>query len=167
MKMPTLKYIQSDAVISPCDKYRYVLRRTWDAQEASIGIVGLNPSTADANVDDATVLKCVKLAQHWGYGGIVLVNLFALRSTDKRQIKLRSDPVGPENDYEIRKALSTLNDVLVAWGNEGTYLDRSKAVQMLLVKLCKLTYCIKRNKGGEPAHPLYQADDSPQIRFLL
>lgn len=161
------KRIHSNATISPCNKYRYVLRRTWNERISAIGIVALNPSTADATADDPTVKKCVKLARFWGYGGIVLVNLFAWRATEKKEIKTIYDPIGPNNDKEIQKALNDVDDVLVAWGEYGAYLNRSTKVRAILKQLPKKYVCIKQNISGEPTHPLYQKDDSANQLFPL
>ncbi len=150
----------ADATISSCGNYRYVLRRRWAEQMPAIGIVGLNPSTADAHTDDPTVTKCLKLARFWGYGGIILVNLFAWRSTDKNEIRRVADPVGPDNDSTIRDTLATVDDILVAWGNDGVYLGRSGVVRTILARFQKRIFCIKENNTGEPVHPLYQSDRS-------
>ncbi len=149
-----------DATIAPCGNYRYVLQRRWAAQKPTMGIVGLNPSTADAQSDDATVTKCLKLARFWGYGSIILVNLFAWRSTDKSEIRRVTDPVGPDNDSTIRATLATVDGILAAWGNDGAYLGRSDAVRAILGNLEKSVFCIKLNNTGEPVHPLYQNDRS-------
>jgi hypothetical protein len=155
----------ADATISSCGNYRYVLRRYWAAKMPSIGIVCLNPSTADAQTDDATVTKCLKLAKFWGYGGIVLVNLFAWRSKDKNEIRRVTDPVGPDNDSTIRTTLAAVDGILAAWGNDGIYLGRSAAVRAILTTLKKSVFCIKLNNTGEPVHPLYQSDRS-QLQLM-
>lgn len=152
--------MNSDAKLSTCGRYRYLLNRTWDDTLEALGIVCLNPSTADADKDDNTVRKCLALTEHWGYGGFVLVNLFAWRDTDKREIKEVDDPIGPRNDSEIENALADVDDVLVAWGDGGVYLGRSLAVRRILTHLAKNYFCIKQNASGEPVHPLYQSNTS-------
>ncbi len=110
----------------------------------------MNPSTADATVDDPTVSKCIKLARFWEYGGIVLVNLFAWRATNKSVLRTVADPIGPRNDQEIMKALVGVEDVLLAWGNDGVFRDRSATVRALLKQFSKNYLCIKQNRSGEP-----------------
>ena len=152
--------MDSDAKLSSCGQYRYVLNRTWDDTLQTLGVVCLNPSTADAEGDDPTVRKCIALTKHWGYGGFVLVNLFAWRATDKTEIKEVDDPVGPSNDSEIETALADVEDVFVAWGNDGVYLGRSSTVREILARLGKNYFCIKQNTNNEPVHPLYQSNTS-------
>jgi len=40
--------------------------------------IGLNPSTADENVDDATVIRCIGYAQAWGMQAVVMGNLLSI-----------------------------------------------------------------------------------------
>ena len=97
----------------------------------------------------------------------MLVNLFAWRATDKSVLRTVSDPIGPRNDQEIMKALVNLDDVLLAWGNDGVFRDRSATVRALLKQFPKNYLCIKQNRSGEPVHPLYQKDDSTHQPFSL
>ena len=82
------------AILSEDRKYRYVLLRTWDEAKPAVLFIGLNPSTADEEDDDPTILKCINYAKTWGYGKILMVNLFALRSTDPSILIHAADPVG-------------------------------------------------------------------------
>jgi hypothetical protein len=84
------------ALLSECGQYRYRLWRLWDALAPVMVWVLLNPSTADADTDDPTVRKCVGFARAHRYGGVVLVNLFAWRATDPKQLRIVNDPVGPK-----------------------------------------------------------------------
>jgi hypothetical protein len=72
-------FLERDAVISNCRQYRYLLRRTRDAVKPRARYVMLNPSTADADIDDATIRSCIRLAKGLGYGSFEVVNLFASR----------------------------------------------------------------------------------------
>ena len=63
------------AVISDCQRYRYWLER--DRGERPLVFVMLNPSTADAEVDDPTIRRCRRFASDNGYTGIIVVNLYA------------------------------------------------------------------------------------------
>ncbi|MDB5297796.1 MAG: hypothetical protein JWO31_3779 [Phycisphaerales bacterium] len=82
--MPDL-FTRAAAVLSPCERYRYVLHRWWDESKPAVCWLMLNPSTADAATDDPTIRKCCGFARAWGAGGIAVVNLFALRATDPRR----------------------------------------------------------------------------------
>lgn len=48
--------------------------------------VGLNPSTADETEDDQTIRRCVGFAMDWGYGGLCMGNLFAIRATKPKNM---------------------------------------------------------------------------------
>lgn len=151
----------SSASFSRCKKYRYTLSRTWDANLPQIMFVGLNPSTADAEVDDPTVRRCVRFARDWGFGGLILTNLFAFRSTDPKRIKGVADPVGPENDLVIRRACKSVDCVVVAWGVHGTLSNRDREVLAML----ESPQCLGVTNGGAPRHPLYLAARARRRQF--
>ncbi len=117
--------------------------------------VGLNPSTADETSDDPTLTRCIKYAKSWGYGGVCMANLFAFRATEPADMKVSDDPMGIENNKWLKKLAKDAALVVAAWGNDGSYLERSEQVKEFLPNL----YCLKLNKSGEPAHPLYQSAD--------
>ena len=144
--------MKTNAVFSSCRTYRYALWRTWDESIPYAMFIGLNPSTADENENDPTINRCINFATDWGYGGLCMVNLFALCTKDPSVMKLSKNPIGPENNNWIKKLASDAGIVVAAWGNDGSHLGRSKEVAGMLSDL----KCIKINKTGEPAHPLYQ-----------
>jgi hypothetical protein len=145
--------MQTSAVISSCGKYRYELRRTWDATKSAVLFVCLNPSTADATVEDNTSRVCINYSKQWGFGTLLIGNLFAFRSTDPAALRTAADPVGPENNSSIRKLQSKATLVVCAWGNEGVFLNRD--VQVL--RLLNAPHCLVKLKSGGPGHPLYKS----------
>lgn len=157
----------NSATISECGRYRYDLRRTWDDALRPCLFVMLNPSTADATADDPTIRRCVGFAKAWGCGGIVVVNLFALRSTDPAGLKKTPDPVGPLNDQFIRKWAEQCHPLVAAWGVHGAYKARNVAVRRMFgagqmdLSLCHLGL----TKDGHPKHPLYLKADSKPAPF--
>lgn len=143
---------ERDAVLSPCGLYRYSLRRQW-APGHLVAFVGLNPSTADANIDDRTICKCRGFARRWGYSGFVMVNLFAFRATNPRVMKKAADPVGPENDAYLKHWSATTTCGLVAmWGAHGRFMERDTTVIKLLQGRID---CLRHNQDGTPCHLLY------------
>jgi len=144
--------MKKNAIFSQCRAYRYALWRSWDDLLPYAMFVGLNPSTADEIEDDPTVRRCVSFAKAWGYGGLYMANLFAYRATSPTEIYSVKDPVGPENDLWLIKLFKDAGIVVAAWGNHGSYMGRSHIVLSLFPSF----YCLKLNKSGEPAHPLYQ-----------
>jgi hypothetical protein len=143
----------ASAVFSECRRYRYSLTRTWTRRSAKIMFIGLNPSTADENVDDPTVRRCIGFARQWGYGGIILTNLFAFRSTDPAVLKNIPDPIGPDNDQTIIRCYRSSARVVVAWGAHGALQGRDERVLSLL----SAPLCLGVTKSGLPRHPLYLA----------
>ena len=146
------------AVFSPDGKYRYHLGRDWraplDTNDAMAVFVMLNPSTADERVDDPSVRRCIGFATYWGFQRLEVVNLFAMRATDPKQIVRDDFPVGPETDEWIRKTCGNpFVSVFVAWGAMGTkYPNRVKLVSELIGRAVR---CLGVTKGGQPKHPLY------------
>lgn len=110
----------SGAEFSDCRTWRYRLWRIWDDTKPYANFIMLNPSTADANVLDPTVTRCVDFANRWGYGGLHVTNLFALVSTDPEGLYRATDPIGPGNDRAIRETAQGAGAVVCAWGNHGS-----------------------------------------------
>lgn len=147
------------ALISPCGLYRYQLERTWSPHSgAPVCFVMLNPSTADGEVDDATVRRCMGFAKSWGHGGLVIVNLFAFRATQPREMLAARDAVGMKNDAFIREAADRSALIVAAWGtNDGEASRvgrRAGAVQAMLERDGHTLDCLRHTKGGHPAHPV-------------
>ena len=115
----------------------------------------LNPSTADEVRLDPTCSRARDYAERWGYGALIVTNLFAFRETDPGRMKAAADPVGPGNDAAIARAAKQAGIVVCAWGNHGAFLDRSSRVGALLQKHRVALHALRVNAGGEPAHPLY------------
>ena len=112
----------------------------------------LNPSTADGYKDDPTVKKCCDYAKAWEYGGIDIVNLYAFRATDPKQLATISDPIGPENESYLRQAIMENRITILAWGRHG--LERSRWFFENVLMRYKFFY-LKINQDGTPSHPLY------------
>ncbi len=157
--------IDRGALLSPCRLYRYRLWRVWDHALPQVVWVMLNPSTADANDDDLTLKKCQGFARQWGFGGLLVVNLFAWRETDPEALTScgarGSDIVGPENDLHLRAALQGADLVLCAWG--GHPLARARAMVLLaMVPEGVSCECLGRTAEGAPRHPSRLAYATPR-----
>ena len=151
--------------------YRYILWRTWDASLPRVGFVLLNPSTATEHVLDPTLTRCQNFAKRWGAGGMVVANIFAIRSTDPAGLKRVNDPVGPENDAAIAAVLDCCGRVVAGWGNHGNLNMRhdriGEIVSTLAPKLKRELVCFAVTKTGAPKHPLYIASDAEVIIFNI
>lgn len=143
------------AAFSRCRRWRYLLWRRWDATLPAVNFLMLNPSTADEYKLDPTCARARDYAERWGYGGLIVTNVFAWRATDPDALRAVADPVGRANDRAILRAAREAALVIAAWGNHGAYLERSKAVRALLARDAIVPSALRMNAGGEPAHPLY------------
>jgi hypothetical protein len=121
--------------------------------------VMLNPSTADGEVDDPTIRRCVGFAQTWGYGALEVVNLYAYRTTLPVELGAPADPVGPLNDSRILEADRSCDLVVCAWGNNSMAVRRAPAVLELFRGAGTPLRCLGLTKSGQPRHPLYLRRD--------
>lgn len=145
-----------DAVLSPCGIYRYRLDRRVGDDPRACNFLMLNPSTADATQDDPTIRRCIAFAKGWGYGRLVVTNLFAYRATDPREMMTTRTPVvGPENNQHIIEAATAAAVTVCAWGAHGSTYGRDRAVLRLLGNAGIEPMALRVTKGGAPAHPLY------------
>ena len=143
---------RSGAHFSRCRTWRYALWREWDAARPRVMLIGLNPSTADAERNDPTIRRCIGFGRDWGFGGVWVLNLFAFRATYPDDLKAADDPVGPQNDRWLRRIARDCPRVVACWGNDGAFLARSERVCAMLGDRLEV---LRINASGEPAHPLY------------
>jgi hypothetical protein len=159
---PKPEYTDVDAVFGGDRTYRYRLSRTWDASRPTVAFVLCNPSTADATTDDRTVTRCVKYGAGMGFGRLVVVNLFALRTSSPADIDAHPNPVGPDNDAYLRAATAAADRVIVGWGNAGAKRGRSRQV---VERLDTTLYAIGTTNAGHPRHPSRTPYDVTIERF--
>lgn len=151
----------SDAVLSIDRRYRYLLWRGWEVNKPYVVFIGLNPSTADKITDDPTIRRCINYAKAWGYGGLYMVNLFALRATDPLEMMAHADPVGIGNDGYIKQVCCDATMVVAAWGTNGPHLGRASDV----CKMVRPLHCLTTTKNGQPGHPLYLKKDLKPVPY--
>ncbi len=149
------------AVFSRCHRYRYALARKWDLSLPSVLFIALNPSTADAQNDDATVRRCVSFARSWGFGSVIIANLFAFRSTDPSLLYRVRDPIGPRNDRWLQRLSTDTSLTIAAWGVHGQIADRADGVLPRLTN----AHHLGLTKDGHPRHPLYLPAATKPIAF--
>ena len=156
----------SEAIYSPCERYRYCLTRTWDPEGRRVAFVMLNPSTATEVQNDPTVERCERRARALGFGAFRVVNIFAWRDTDPRAMRAATDPVGSRNDSAITEAINWADTVVAAWGAHGAHLARGAAVETLLRASGAMVHHLGLTQAGHPKHPLYIAySEVPQLWF--
>lgn len=167
-RMKLLDGVKAGATLSLCGTYRYALTRSWSSEGAGHVLwIMLNPSTADADVDDPTIRRCQTFAYRWGYDGITVVNLFALRSKDPRALLNHPDPVGPANDVNIASLAKAAGTGLLvaAWGADGRLHGRSGRVRQTLAATGRPLHTLGLTKFGHPRHPLYVRGDTTPVEW--
>jgi hypothetical protein len=143
------------ASFSSCRRWRYLLWRRWDAARPVANFLMLNPSTADEFRLDPSCTRARLYAERWGFGALIVTNLFAWRATDPRDMKAAHEPVGRANDRAIVRAAREAALVVCAWGNHGAHRERSGKVLELLRGAGVDLHALRFTGAGEPAHPLY------------
>ena len=155
--------IKSSAAISDCGKYRYELKRNW-GDGPTCGFIMLNPSTADASIDDPTIRRCIGFAKREGCGGLIVVNLYAYRATKPADL-WALDPSerigGPEAGIRLHKAVAESEIMIAAWGAKT-----HRAEHWIVERYGARLKCLGKTKEGHPRHPLYVRADAPLIPLL-
>ena len=152
------------AVISPCGLYRYRLERDGAPATSTTAVIMVNPSTADAANDDATIRKLRGFGSRHGWGRIIVGNLFAFRATDVRELAHAIDPIGPENDHHLLQIAADADRVIFAWGpvakQPRALRARWERVADIFSHLPRLTIGAPA-RCGHPRHPLMLAYAEP------
>jgi hypothetical protein len=151
------------AQISEDGRYRYLLTRSWRTDLPVVCFVMLNPSSADASVDDPTIRRCIDFARRWGYGGLTVVNLYAFRTPSPAELFAAHDPVGCENDDFLATVCARASAVVAAWGAKVPHPERKQAAVGGVENL----KCLGTNRNGEPRHPLYVRADAVLQTYSL
>ena len=157
------------AIISDCNKYRYELHREWDKDKGKVLFVMLNPSTADADNNDLTTIRCMNFAKKWGYGGIMIGNIYPFRA--KRPKDLRkwikeykySRRFHNHVNYRHVMGMAEQTDLVVcAWGGNH------KGMPEMLEYTSDLHYLELCDDGITPKHPLGNlSKDLVPIKYKL
>jgi hypothetical protein len=155
---------RGSAILSVCELYRWRLERViGDGPTAAI--LGVNPSTADAEIDDQTIRKDMGFARRLGWGRIIKGNKFAFRAKDVRALRTAADPIGAENDAHLEAIMRGADVVVAAWGPLAklppNLRGRWKAVVAIAERVGKPLMCWGTAQDGQPRHPLVLAYDTP------
>lgn len=165
------KLSDSGAEFSPDQLYRYTLTREW-ADGPCVGFLMFNPSTATATQDDPTIRKCIGFARKWGYGRMVVLNLYAIRSSDPRAVsRMGTSAVGPVNDFWIAKAMKEAREIIFAWGcaqhapDIERRIQRVMSLQLISQESVKIN-CLGYRQDNHPRHPLMLKYTTPREPFV-
>lgn len=166
-----------DATISPCGKYRYTLARVWNVSPVPkmLGVTALNPSRADAEVDDPTVLKLVSFGKQWGFDGYLLTNLWPFRATDPDDLfSFRGDIVEAGTRDLLIRCFADLKvkEVCCCWGTNAKkawrekILERGDSIRRAFIAAGLKLSCLGRNQDGTPKHPLYISLSTARLPYM-
>lgn len=160
--------------MSECGRYRYWLGQSWGRAPAAyptITFVMMNPSTADAERDDATMRACRRIAQHHGFLRLGVVNVMGFRATAPADLLRAEDPAGPLNALHARIHLSqTVGPIVCSWGQVHKRLARHEMAMVALLaqpEFSERLVALKIAMDGRPYHPLYQSPSTPLTRVCL
>lgn len=159
------------AVISPCGTYRYRLERDISILPGpTIAWIMVNPSTADAENDDATIRKVLGFSRRFGAGRVIVGNLFAFRATDIRALRTATDPIGPEAGEHLRQITGEAQRIVVAWGPLAKLPRRLRARWREVVGIAearrRVLMCLGTAQDGHPLHPLMQSYDRALVPWI-
>lgn len=156
--------VYGEATYSDCGLYRYGLLRRWDTTLPVMVFIMLNPSTAGHDTDDPTIVRCMDFAMHHDCGGILVVNLFAYRATDPKDLWAAwpgKSIVGAENRQVLYRVIAAAHargwPICAGWGavknDHALYVIQD--VLSMRAKVGAELQCLGYTKAGMPRHPLY------------
>jgi hypothetical protein len=159
--------MKTDAYFSTDRKHRYWLIRVWDDSLPIVANIGVNPSTADARENDQTIRKDIGFAERLGYGGLLKLNVGALRATDPRKWRKGWDRIGAENTAAHLVAYAQhfkAEKTIAAWGRNGHYaIGQCESIIREFGEL----WCFGKNPDGSPRHTLMLPYSTPLQLFTL
>lgn len=166
MELQLFKSTKKGAILSECEGYRYRLWRIWDEAKPKVMFIMLNPSTADAEVDDPTIRRCIGFAKSWGFGGLYVGNLFAYRSTQPKGLFEPNDAVGIDNNYHLQEMSKECEIAVCAWGN-SPIVNKMKPKHEPLKNVHIPLHYIELTKEGTPKHPLYLKSELKPVKYIV
>lgn len=147
--------VESVALYSPCERYRYGLSRRWGNKGRMLTYIMLNPSKATEAANDPTIERCERRAAQLGFDGLHVTNIFALRETDPHVLRRAELPEGPENFGVLDRLVKDSAMTLCAWGVHGAHLGQGARVAAQLRESNHVLHVLGLTKEGHPRHPLY------------
>lgn len=165
MQQMTLADNGNSAILSPCGLYRYRLERHIGEGKKTAAVIMVNPSTADAEQDDATIRKLKEFCRRLDMGRLIVGNLFAYRATDVRELRVVAAPCGPDSNKHLEAMLYEADLCIVGWGALSklpTVLHwRWRDVVRTAKHLGVTLHCWGVCSDGHPRHPLMLAYSTP------
>jgi hypothetical protein len=128
-------------------------------------VIGMNPSTAEAEINDPTIAKLTRMAMRWRnrrFGGLFVGNIHAYRATDQTRLAEVADPIGPENDRHLMAMAKGSEMVVFAYGDPKVrhLRYRGPAVVQMMRAAGIQPHVLRIGPRGVPWHPLYLLDST-------
>lgn len=153
------------AIFSPCGRFRYRLERDLGRPGPTVAMIGVNPSTATAEQNDATIRKDIGFGERLGWGRLIKGNLFSLVSTDIKGLRQLESPRDPENDGHLAQIMRDADLVVACWGppeKAPPHLRRRwRRVVAIAGEVGKPLHCLGLTSAGHPRHPLMTPYSTP------
>lgn len=169
VRLALMAGINGDAVFSDDGRHRPLMRR-WLGDtfpDHYLMFIGMNPSTADATVNDPTCAREWTFTQREGFDAMVKANVGDYRATHPKML-LEPDVVvsSPANLPTIREQAKGAARVILCHGklNKALVPAGQALVQALTEDGIDL-WCFGTNADGSPKHPLYLRSDTPLVRW--
>lgn len=147
---------------SNCGNYRWSLKKVWDKDKPVIVFVCLNPPSANPIKDNPTTRRCISFAKKWGFGTLIMMNLYALCTPNQTMLYEHCNDGLPQNDEELSALFG--EKVVLAWGHQPKAIERADYVVKELLRNCQL-YHLGLTKHGFPRHPLFLPGDTELIQY--
>ena len=144
--------MKKSAIISDCGKYRYELHREWDKKKGKVLFIMLNPSTADADNNDLTTIRCINFAKKWGYGGIMIGNIYPFRAKRPKHLRKWLKDGGTYQFFNrdaVHQMAEQADLIVCAWG-----CNYKGGIPNWMEELGDLHYLELCDDGITPKHPL-------------
>lgn len=149
--MELFENINKGADFSHDGTYRYRLWRIWDESKPIAMVIGLNPSTANADKDDATISILKRMLPILGYGGFYMMNCWAYITS--KPALLMHNPVSDEwNNNVLTTTAASCSDVIFAFGTFKVIKEKGRDRE--LMEMFPNAKCFGKSKDGSPIHPL-------------
>lgn len=169
VRLALMAGVNGDAVFSADGRHRPLMRR-WlgDAfPDRHLLFIGMNPSTADAIVNDPTCAREWTFTLREGFSGMVKANVGDWRATDPKMLLAPGVVVSsPDNLPTIRAAAARADKVILCHGKLNRALaPAGRALVDALTGDGVHLWCFGTNADGSPKHPLYLRGDTPLVRW--
>ncbi len=153
------------AILSTCNTYRYRLDRNIQEYGKTIAFFGINPSTADALEDDATVRKWRGFTQQMNGKKFIVGNVFSFRSAYVTDLKSTYPLHGDEHFQHLYKIIDEADILIPCWGsrwklNKQLHIFIDQLLEILLASN-KPVMTLGLTKSKDPKHVLMLPYSTP------